>query len=67
MPRKPTKEKPTLFHVARHMRPMWVALDSKGRMQATWYRNCVQPWHKWRDVVLSMGWRPLKVTIVFPY
>jgi hypothetical protein len=51
----------------RHTRPMWLALDSKGRIQATWYRGCVQPWRKWRKVVKSLGWRHIQVKVVFPW
>jgi len=47
-------------------RPMWVALDKRGRMRATWYRECVQPFRDWKKAVTSLGYTPVRVTVVFP-
>jgi hypothetical protein len=46
---------------------MWIALDKRNRIAATWYRGCVQPFHKWRSAVRSLGYHPHKVTVVFPW
>ena len=29
-------------------KPIWLAIDKYGRIHATWYRGCVQPFKKWR-------------------
>lgn len=46
-------------------KPMWIALDQRGHIQATWYRGCVQPFTKWRKAVKGLGWKPLFATILY--
>lgn len=42
---------------------MWVAVDARGRVQATWYRGCTQPFWQWREVVFGLGWAPIPARI----
>lgn len=46
-------------------KPMWIALSNRGRIQATWYRGCAQPFAKWRKAVISLGWKPLCAYITY--
>lgn len=51
----------------RHTRPMHVALDSKNRIQATWYRGCVSTYPVWRKAIRNLGYKAVKVQVVFPW
>jgi hypothetical protein len=46
-------------------KPMWLAIDAKGNVQATWYKGCVQPWRKWCEAVKHFGWRTRHASVVF--
>lgn len=46
-----------------YTKTMWLAVDDRGRTQATWYRGCAQPFVKWRKVVKSMGWEPVRCAV----
>jgi len=52
---------------ARHTRPMHVALDSKNRIQATWYRGCVSTYPGWKKACRNLGYKTVKVQVVFPW
>lgn len=54
-------------HIGQHTRPMHVALDSKNRVQATWYRGCVQPYPVWLKAIRGLGYRQVKVQVTFPW
>jgi len=43
--------------------PMWLGLDSKGHVQAVWWRGCVQPFAKWRKAVKALGYKPVSADI----
>lgn len=42
----------------RYTAKIWVAVDDKRNIQATWYRGCAQPFEKWRQAILHLGWHP---------
>lgn len=44
---------------------MWVALNDRGKIRATWYRGCVQPFQRWRRAVRSLGYYPVRGQIAF--
>jgi hypothetical protein len=34
---------------------IWVAIDERGGVWATWFSGCSQPFRQWRENVLSWG------------
>lgn len=50
-----------------HTRPMHVALDKKGRVQATWYHGCASTYPVWKKAIKNLGYRAVKVEVAFPW
>lgn len=48
-------------------RIMWIALDKKNSIFAVWYKECVQPYAKWKAAVKHLGCvRIEKVNVQIP-
>lgn len=45
-------------------RLMWVAVDKRRRIQATWYKGCVQPFAVWRKTCRSLDWTTFCTQVV---
>ncbi len=48
-----------------HTQPIWIALDKKNRVKATWYHGCVQPWRQWRRAICGLGYRPVLASVTY--
>lgn len=46
-------------------KPMWVAVNSRGVVHATWYRGCVQPFRGWRKAIKSLGYTAIRASVTF--
>lgn len=46
---------------------MWVALDTKGKVQSAWYQKHAMSFRLWRKLIRDSGWTARNVELIGDY